>query len=109
RLELTHEEIREAKDELWRLSRDSKERELYDMRENSLRDKMSALHTAEQKGMQKGMQKGIQEGMQKGIQKGIEQEKRALAQALLDILDDETIAVKTGLTKEDVYALRGSK
>lgn len=90
RLELSHEEIREAKDELWKISRDSKERELYDMRENSLRDKISALYTAEQR----------------GIEQGIEQEKRNLAKALLDILDDETIASKTGLTKEEVGAMR---
>ena len=39
-LELSIEEIRQAKDELIRISNDSTQRELYDMRANSLRDKM---------------------------------------------------------------------
>ena len=39
-LELSIEEIRQAKDELIRMNNDSTQRELYDMRANSLRDKM---------------------------------------------------------------------
>ena len=39
-LELSVEEIRQAKDELIRMSNDKKQRELYDMRANSLRDKI---------------------------------------------------------------------
>ena len=38
------EEIRQAKDELIRMSNDSTQRELYDMRANSLRDKISELN-----------------------------------------------------------------
>lgn len=103
-LELSHEEMREAKDELCRISRDSKERELYEMRENSLRDKISALYTAELKGIEKGMKQGIQ----KGIQQGIQQEKLALAKGLLDVLDDATIAFKIGITEDEVNKLRKS-
>lgn len=85
-LEMSNKEIREAKDELYRLSRSSKERELYYMREKSLKDEISALANAEEKGMQK---------------KAIE-----IAKSLLDVLDAETIALKTGLTIEEIEKLK---
>ena len=50
---MNNKEIREAKDELYRLSRSSRERELYYMREKSLKDEISALANAEEKGMEK--------------------------------------------------------
>ncbi len=45
-------------------------------------------------------------GEKMGMKKGIEQEKINIAKNLLDILDDETIALKTGLTTKDVKNLR---
>ena len=93
-LELSIEEIRQAKDELIRMSNDSTQRELYDMRANSLRDKISELNAAERKGIEKGKKEGRKE------------EKIAIARNLLDILDNETIALKTGLTISDVENLR---
>lgn len=85
-LELSIDEIRQAKDELIRMSNDSTQRELYDMRANSLRDKISELNAVERKGR--------------------EEEKLSIARNLLDILDNETIALKTGLTITDVEKLR---
>ena len=93
-LELSIEEIRQAKDELIRMSNDSTQRQLYDMRANSLRDKISELNAAERK------------GIEKGIEKGKKEEKIAIARNLLDVLDNETIALKTGLTILDVEKLR---
>ena len=89
-LEMSIEEIREAKDELVRLSNDDKQRELYEMRSKILKDKVSALNEAERK----------------GIEKGIERGKLEIAKNLLDVLDDETIAVKTGLSMEVIKKLR---
>ena len=89
-LEMSIEEIREAKDELVRLSNDDKQRELYEMRSKILKDKISALNEAERK----------------GIEKGIERGKLEIAKNLLDVLDDETIAVKTGLSIEVIKKLR---
>ena len=51
-LELSIEEIRQAKDELIRMSNDSTQRELYDMRANSLRDKISELNAAKRDGIE---------------------------------------------------------
>ena len=89
-LELSIEEIRQAKYELIRMSNDSTQRELYDMRANSLRDKISELNAAERK----------------GIEKGRKEEKIAIAKNLLDVLYNETIALKTGLNIYDVENLR---
>ena len=93
-LEMSIEEIREAKDELVRMSNDEKQREIYEMRAKILKDKVSALNEAERKGVKKGIQKGEKN-------KAIE-----IAKNLLDILDDETIAVKTGLSIEEIKELR---
>ena len=57
---MTNKEIREAKDELYRLSMDEKERELYYIREKSIRDEISALANAEEKGIEKGIEEGIE-------------------------------------------------
>ncbi|MBN1036132.1 hypothetical protein DWC20_11315 [Clostridium botulinum] len=43
---------------------------------------------------------------QKGKEEGIKQGKLEIAKNLLDILDNKTIAIKTGLTEEEVDALR---
>ncbi len=53
-LELTISEIREAKDELIRISNDKEQRLLYEMRAKTLKDKISALNEAERKGIEKG-------------------------------------------------------
>ena len=55
------EEIREAKDELVRMSNDEKQREIYEMRAKILKDKVSALNEAERKGIEKGIQQGIEQ------------------------------------------------
>ena len=94
-LEMSIDEIRQAKDELIRMSNDDTQRELYEMRAKTLKDKISALNEAERK----GMQKGIKEGMQKG------EKKKALeiAKSMMDMgLDKETISKTTGL---DLYEI----
>ena len=89
-LELSIEEIRQAKDELIRMSNDSTQRELYDMRANSLRDKMSELNAAERK----------------GIEKGREEEKIKIARNMkLNGLDTNTIAKVTNLSEDEIDKL----
>ncbi|MBQ1275024.1 MAG: transposase, partial [Cellulosilyticum sp.] len=48
----------------------------------------------------------FQEGVEKGIEKGIEQAKLEVASALLDVLEDDMIALKTGLSIDQVRNLR---
>lgn len=57
-LELSIEEIRQAKDELIRMSNNSEERALYDMRAKALRDKISALNSAKEEGREEGREEG---------------------------------------------------
>jgi len=61
-------------------------------------DEINALRTAEKKGLEKGMQKGLEEGERK---KQIE-----IAKNLLDVLDVETISLKTGLDIEFINELK---
>lgn len=81
-LEMSVKEIREAKDELIKMSNDREQRAIYDMRAKILKDKVSALNNAKE-------------------EKAIE-----IAKNLLDILDDETIAMKTGLSIDTVKEFR---
>ncbi|MGL5066472.1 MAG: hypothetical protein ACRC6T_01405 [Sarcina sp.] len=50
--------------------------------------------------------KGLEKGLEKGIEKGIEEGKLEVAKNLLDVLSDEIIAVKTGLSIEVIKKLR---
>ncbi len=55
---------------------------------------------------QKGKEVGIQEGKEVGIQEGMKKEKIKIARNLLDVLDDETISLKTGLSIDEIKKLR---
>lgn len=68
----------------------NEERRLYEMRAKMLKDETSALNKAKREGREEGIKEG----------------KRDVARALLDVLDDETIALKTGLTEDEVRGLR---
>ena len=86
KLEMTNKEIREAKDTLYKLSRNEKERELYFLREKSIKDEISALANAEEKGIQK--------------------EKIETVLRLNSIgLDVSQIAVGAGITVEEVESI----
>ena len=92
------DEIRQAKDELIRMSNNDTQRELYEMRAKTLKDKISALNEAERK----GIKKGIKEGMQKG------EKKKALeiAKSMIDMgLDKKTISKTTGLDLSEIEKL----
>ena len=97
KLEMSNKEIREAKDELYRLSRNSKERELYYLREKSLRDEISALANAKEKGLKEGLKQGLFEG------------KLESARSFLDILDDDTIDTKLNIDVDIIKKLRIEK
>ena len=109
-LEMSVEEIREAKDELIKMSNDDTQRELYEMRAKTLRDKISALNEAERKGIKKGreegrkegIEEGRKEGIEKGIKEGIEKGEKnkamEIAKSLINLgLDKEAISKSTGL------------
>ena len=81
--------IKIVEDKLDFLSSDPETIELYRAREYSAHEKANMISSAEQRGEQRGR-----------IQ---------IARALLDILDDEMIAAKTGLELQEVKKLRSEK
>ena len=94
KVDFVFEEIREAKDELIRMSNNKEQREIYEMRSKILKDKISALNEAERKGIEQGIKQGVKQG------------KIEVAKNLLDVLDNETISIKTGLSIDEVESLR---
>ena len=76
--------------------------------------KNSSYKSGIQEGIEKGIEEGIHQGIEKGRKEGIKEgfergkleAKIEFAKALLDILDDETIAKKSGLDIEIVKNLR---
>lgn len=70
----------------------------------------SGIQEGIEKGIEEGISKGLERGRKEGIKEGFErgklEAKIELAKALLDILDDETIAQKSGLDIELVRNLR---
>lgn len=48
----------------------------------------------------------VLKGIEQGIRQGEQQKAEAIAQALLDVLDVETISQKTGLSVDEILALR---
>ena len=90
-LELSNEEIKLAKSELYRLSMDSNEREQYNMREKAIYDRISALENAEAKGKLEGKIEGTLEVAKK---------------LLLADVDINIIISSTGLTKEEIIKIK---
>ena len=106
KLEMSLDEIKEAKEELVRLSGNDKERERYEKRFESLLEQNSLLANAERKGLQKGLQKGIE----KGKKEGAKQEKILIAINLIkNGLDNELIKNTTGLSIKEITELRNKK
>lgn len=86
-LELSNEEIKLAKSELYRLSMDSKEREQYNMREKAIYDRISALENAEAKGK-------------------IERELELVKSSLNQGLEISLISKITGLSEEEILKIK---
>lgn len=97
KLEMSKSEIKEAKAQLIKMSGDSKERERYEKRMESILEKNSSIQSAEKKGREEGKKEGKKEG------------KEEVAQILiLDGLDDELISKYTGLSLEEIKELRNN-
>nr|WP_317333890.1 Rpn family recombination-promoting nuclease/putative transposase [uncultured Romboutsia sp.] len=102
KLEMSSDEIKEAKEELLRLSGNDKERERYEKRFESLLEQNSLLANAERKGLQKGIEKGKKEGeSRKTIEIAINLIKNGL--------DNELIKNTTGLSIKEIKELRNKK
>ena len=105
-LEAKYEELHEAKIELARLSRDPKEAQIYRMREDAINERRNFFLETLDKGLKEGREKGLKEGIEKGLKEGRKKEQIKIAKSLLDILDIETISIKTGLSVDEVKELK---
>ncbi|MCB2291332.1 PD-(D/E)XK nuclease family transposase [Clostridium sp. CS001] len=85
-----NENIKTAYEILKRVSKSKEARMAYDARQAEIMDQLTREETARAEGMEKGREEGIEK----------------VAKSLLDVLDDETISAKTGLTVEFVKGLR---
>lgn len=88
-LEDNIKEIKDAKDELIKISADKKQRMLYDMRQKALHDEANAIITAKQEGEKEATIKA--------------------AKAFLDVFDDEEISKRLGLGLDEIRVLRANK
>nr|WP_015141717.1 Rpn family recombination-promoting nuclease/putative transposase [Clostridium perfringens]AFV15134.1 hypothetical protein pCpb2-CP1_46 [Clostridium perfringens] len=94
-LELSNEEIKLAKSELYRLSMDSKEREQYNMREKAIYDRISALENAEAKGKKEGKLEGK-----------LESKLEVVRESLSQGLEISLISKITGLSEEEILKIK---
>ena len=95
KLEMSKEEIKEAKSELLRMSADSKDRFMYEKRKESILEKVSLIESAEQKGIEKVLKEGANK-------KAIEIAKNLI----LNGLENELIKNATGLDIDAINELR---
>ncbi len=70
--------------------------------------RQEGVEQGRQEGVEQGRQEGVEQGRQEGVEQGRQQEKLNLARQLLDILDDDIISQKTGLSLDEVKQLRDS-
>ncbi len=84
------------------ISLDNQARQEYEAREKSLREKTSSISKAKRDGIELGHKQGVKQGLEQGKN----EEKIKNAKNLLDLLDDQVIADKIGLSLEDVKKLR---
>ena len=82
-----------------------------DLRNCSVQNSIKTLfEEGKAEGKELGLRKAKELNFKKsGIEKGKQQQKVDIAIALLDVLDNETIALKTGLSVTEVLALKAKK
>ncbi|AQW25752.1 hypothetical protein BXT94_02725 [Clostridium perfringens] len=88
-LELSNEEIKLAKSELYRLSMDSNEREQYNMREKAIYDRISALENSKEEGK-------------------LEEKLEVAKKLLIANVDIDIINSSTGLSKDELLKIKNS-
>ena len=111
---LSEDGIEEALNTMQYANSDAHIRDLMESRQKAIHDQASREYFAREEGIAEGIEKGKAEGKAEGIAEGktegnIEgkaESQLEIARNLLDILDDEIIAKKTGLDLDTVRQLR---
>ena len=75
-----------------------------------IHDQRNAVKKGVNQGIKQGLEQGINQGIKQGLEQGLEQgkleTKLAIAQQLLNVLDDAAISTTTGLSLEQIVNLR---
>ncbi len=86
------------------------ELEAQEKRFDFIRLQRGAIKKAQIDGLEQGLEQGLEIGRKEGLEKGLELGKQRMAldiaKQLFDVLDDSTIAAKTGLSEIEVTQLR---
>lgn len=84
------------------MSLSQEERNNYEFRLKAIRDEISAINYATQKGLEQGIQQGIEQGIEQERQQA-KAEKKGIAKKLLKKgLSIEEVTEITGLTQEEI-------
>lgn len=98
-----NKEIEKINKKLASMSLSREERNNYEFRLKSIRDEISAIAYATEKGLAQGIKKGLEEGREKGLQEGIQKEKRNTIRKLLEKnFSIEEIEEITGINKKEI-------
>ena len=103
---LSEDGIEEALNTMQYANSDAHIRDLMESRQKAIHDQASREHFAREEGIAEGKAEGIAKGIAKGNIEGKAESQLEIARNLLDILDDEIIAKKTGLDLDTVRQLR---
>jgi len=98
--------LKKAKEELDILKLPEHERLAYERYQDDLHYQASMVESTYTIGMKKGIKKGRKEGIKEGIKEGEKQKALEIARNLIDVLDTHTIAVKTGLSEQEIETLK---
>ena len=99
-------DIMKAQEVLSLISSDEEAKQLAEMRQKAIMDKVSFENAVKRKYRKEGREEGRKEGREEGLKEGREEIKIEIAKGLLDVLEDEVIANKVGLSIEKIKSLR---
>jgi hypothetical protein len=85
------------------------ERFAYERYQEDLRHRSTMLRSSYTLGVKKGVKQGIRQGVKHGLMQGERKKAREIALRLIDVLDEQTIALKTGLSVEEIISLKSTK
>ncbi|WP_436513640.1 hypothetical protein [Clostridium thermobutyricum] len=71
-----------------------------------IQDKLVALNNTKKLSHEKGLEEILELGKEKGKEEGKTEAKFEIARNLLDVLDDWTISIKTGLSINEIKEMR---
>ena len=71
-----------------------------------IQDKLVALNNTKKLSHEKGLEERLELGKEKGKEEGKTEAKFEIARNLLDVLDDWTISIKTGLSINEIKEMR---